>query len=43
MACKYRPVSLTCIASKVLESIVREAIIDHMVDWSTVLQLLQVL
>ena len=28
----YRPVSLTCITCKILESFVRDAIVDHMTD-----------
>ena len=29
-ACNYRPVSLTCISCKLLETLIREKIIDHM-------------
>ena len=32
IALNYRPVSLTCIACKILESIIREHIINHMKD-----------
>ena len=46
----YRPVNLTCIICKVLDSIVREYIVNHMKqnkllskNRSTVLQLVQVL
>ena len=28
----YRPVSLTCVASKVLESFVRDAIVTHLTE-----------
>ena len=32
LACNYRPISLTCILCKILESLVRKAVIIHLAD-----------
>ena len=32
MASNYRPVSLTCLASKLMESIIRDAMVRHLLE-----------